>query len=474
MALITEELEAEAGEPRDHRGAMHPVPLDSSGEALLNQQARALAGAIQHARRLGVVVEAFGPPVIHDHREVKIVAANRMRAHRITLLPDARFHAFARVDYVDGFRRQAQRRATGGTCKTFLKAGGDGVDCPGIHLERISGKGCRDIRVEEHVVRGADRTEILERLQHRRRRVTLDDREKFRPVLDDRRLDLLGTENGAPLRLDGANIRPAPLCDLGEQVPEPAEDRHQHNVARLDQRNECRLDSGPRGAVNQQSLFIRGREHLAVEGHRLGHVRGHRRVVLADQLGRHRAQHPRVGIDRAGAHQEPGGRMNRLAVHAQLLGSVTQESLRVAGFGAVSNTGSTSARGASPTAMEEKPAHGSKTLLPPMQIDENVTRRMPARREPGQHGSPTAMEEKPAHGSKTPLPPMQIDENVTQRMAARREPGSPQARREPSGGDGGGSACCEGDGRVDECQVASAGADEAQSHGSGIRAHEGR
>ena len=53
------------------------------------------------------------------------------------------------------------------------------------------------------------------------------------------------------------------------------------------------------------------REDLAVQRHRLVHVPGHHRVVLADQRRGQGAQHARVGVDRPGTHEQAGGRVHR-------------------------------------------------------------------------------------------------------------------------------------------------------------------
>lgn len=102
----------------------------------------------------------------------------------------------------------------------------------------------------------------------------------------------------------------AALGDLAQQMTEAAEDRHQHTLPWLDQRDQHRLDTGTRGAIDQQGGIIGGLEDAAIELHRLVHVVRHRRVVLADQGSGKRSQYTRVRIDRTGAHQQALGRMN--------------------------------------------------------------------------------------------------------------------------------------------------------------------
>ena len=114
----------------------------------------------------------------------------------------------------------------------------------------------RGVAVEQHVVAPADLAEVVQRLAHRGRRVALHDREQLRPHPSYGVLDLLGREHLAPRHLDGVHLGAAALGDLGEQVPEPAEDRHQHPVAGLEQRHQRRLDAGARGAVDEQRLLV--------------------------------------------------------------------------------------------------------------------------------------------------------------------------------------------------------------------------
>lgn len=96
-----------------------------------------------------------------------------------------------------------------------------------------------------------------------------------------------------------------PAQDFGEQQAEAPEVDDQHAVARGDQRDQGSLDTGARSAIDQKRPAILGAEQRPVQRHHLVHVGGHFRVELAEQIGRHRAQHARMRIDRARTHQQP-------------------------------------------------------------------------------------------------------------------------------------------------------------------------
>src|ERR1041384_1819985 len=75
--------------------------------------------------------------------------------------------------------------------------------------------------------------------------------------------------------------------------------------ARSDQGGGARLDGGARGAVDEQRPAVLGLEHAAIELRNLLHVLAKLRVELPEELGAHRAQHARIGVDRPGTHQQP-------------------------------------------------------------------------------------------------------------------------------------------------------------------------
>ena len=97
--------------------------------------------------------------------------------------------------------------------------------------------------------------------------------------------------------------------DLAQEMAEATEHGDQHPVARRDQRDQNRLDSGPRGAVDQERPAIGGLEQPPQERHGFVHVGGEGRVELAQQRHGHGAQHAGIGVDRPRAQQKPGWRI---------------------------------------------------------------------------------------------------------------------------------------------------------------------
>ena len=125
----------------------------------------------------------------------------------------------------------------------------------------------------------------------------------------DRVLDRLGREHRAPFRLDGSHLAARAFGDLAQEMAEATEHGDQHPVARRDQRDQDRLDPGPRGAVDQERPVIGGLKQPPQERHGFVHVGGEGRVELAQQRHGHGAQHAGIGVDRPRAQQKPGWRI---------------------------------------------------------------------------------------------------------------------------------------------------------------------
>ena len=124
------------------------------------------------------------------------------------------------------------------------------------------------------------------------------------------RLDhLIRREHRAPLGFDRVDVGANPSANLGQQMTEAAEDRHQDLVARNDERGQARLDAGPRCPVDKERPIVLGAEDLAVERHDLIHVFGELRVELTQHGRRHGPQHARIHVDRPRPHEQPGLRV---------------------------------------------------------------------------------------------------------------------------------------------------------------------
>ena len=187
-----------------------------------------------------------------------------------------------------------------------MQACGHGVQLPGVGLEIHAAERRSCVDIGERIVFAAQGADFREGLGHGGRRVALAQRNELRADLLDRGLDLFGSEDRSPLRFEGRDLRATTGGDLDQQVAEAAEDRHEDLVAGLDQRHQRGFDCGTGGAIDQHGPAVLRLEHAAVERRSLGHEVAELRVELAEELGRHSPQHARVGVDRAGPHQQPG------------------------------------------------------------------------------------------------------------------------------------------------------------------------
>ncbi len=177
----------------------------------------------------------------------------------------------------------------------------------------------------EGAVAPAQRTDLGQRLEHRRRGVPLAHGQQMRRELLQRRLDLLRSEHFAPRLLDHLHLTAAAACDLHHQLAEAPEAGDENPLSGFHQRRHDGFDGGARRAVDQQRPFVRRAEHLPVERHGFAHVGAELRIELTQKPGRHGTQHPRVGIDRSRPHQQPRRRVEvveELGFHAGGRGAV--------------------------------------------------------------------------------------------------------------------------------------------------------
>ena len=223
---------------------------------------------------------------------------------------NAFLNAFAAADRLLHARAQGDRRGARRAAEALLHPGRDGVQPPGVGLQRVAAERRGGVGVKQHVVAAADSAKLREWLQHGGGGVALYGEQQARTNTLNRILHLVRGEHLAPRHLDGMYLRPTAAGNFAQQVTKAAKDRNQHFIPRANGGNQYRFNPRPGGTVDQHRPAIFSAEYAAIERHHLVHVVGHGRIVLADQLARHGAQHARVGVDRARSHQQALGRID--------------------------------------------------------------------------------------------------------------------------------------------------------------------
>ena len=223
---------------------------------------------------------------------------------------NARLNALAATDRLLHPRTQGDWRSTRWPAETLLHPGRDGIQPPGVGLQRVAAERRGGVGVKQHVVAAADSAKLRERLQHGGGGVALYGEQQARTNTLNCILHLVRGEHLAPRHLDGMHLRPTAAGNFAQQVTKAAKDRNQHFIPRTNGGNQYRFNPRPGGTVDQHRPAIFSAEYAAIERHHLVHVVGHGRIVLANQLARHSAQHARVGVDRPRPHQQTLRRVN--------------------------------------------------------------------------------------------------------------------------------------------------------------------
>lgn len=332
---------------------MQPMAGEALLEPFLQHDPHALAQRVQHRRHFGMMVEPRRAPVILQLAEVEVVAADDAAAELARgrrLQPRRGGCEGGRTQTADGgqggkaCRRSCWRGGTGSgraVCRrlgrrlqpaldalaaeqlrlgalvvgdrghagrhrqAFLRAADDGVQAPGVGLDRHAAERGDRVDGDQDAALAAGFADGLERLHAAGRRLAVHDRHQIRTAGVDRLDHLLRLEYLAPGLFDRIDLRPEPLRQLGEQIAEAPEDRHEHAVARLDQPGQHRLQAGARRAVDRIRPAIVRAEQLPQHLHRLVHDGGELRIELPQNRMAHRPQHARVGFHRPRRHDRP-------------------------------------------------------------------------------------------------------------------------------------------------------------------------
>ena len=149
------------------RIAVQPVAGDAVIQPLLQDQPRAFASAKQRGSCFGVVVQPLRPPVVHHHAEIEVVGVDHLLvAVAVGVGANALLHALAATDCLFHPRAQGDRRRAGRAAEALLHPGRDGIQPPGVGLQRVTAERRGGIGVKQHVVAAADSAKLGERLQH--------------------------------------------------------------------------------------------------------------------------------------------------------------------------------------------------------------------------------------------------------------------------------------------------------------------
>jgi hypothetical protein len=236
VALVAEELEPHRLEAHGQRPGRPRMAGERLLEPFAEQDARAFACGVEHGGRFSVVVKRLVGPVVHDHREVEIVAADdRPVAVFLALLLESLLDVPPAHDHLFRPLVQGQRRTAGGAAQAFLQAGAHHVELPRVGGDPHPAERRGRVDIEQRVVGAAELAELGERLRHGRRGVAVRDRNNFWIVFFDCSFELLWTKDRAPLSFKGNDLGAEALRDLDLKVAEAAEHRNQHAIARLDQ-----------------------------------------------------------------------------------------------------------------------------------------------------------------------------------------------------------------------------------------------
>ena len=224
---------------------MQPVSGDGPVNAFLAEYAGAFAGTVKGSGSLGVVIEAFGAPVIHEHADIEIVGTDDgIRTRDVMGIAYAFLHMLASAAGVHEGGAQGHGRGAGRAGHAFLKTGCHGVEPPFVGFQGISAKGGRGIRVEKHAVAVADFAQAFQRLGNGGGSITVHGEEHARPDFSDGFFHFFRCENLTPGLFDDVKFGSAAACDFAEEQAETAGYCDQNGIPGAYGRDEDGFDAG--------------------------------------------------------------------------------------------------------------------------------------------------------------------------------------------------------------------------------------
>ena len=293
VGRVDEEREAHGVDPGPERLVVQRVPPVAVLQALLVDEDEGFPQRVEQAHGRGVVIDPVAVPVRVDQGEVQVPAVDR-RLARVYDLQRA---------VIEREGRQARRGA-----QAFLAAGIADVDPPFVDFDGRSAQGRHGVDQDEGAVLVDDGDDLLEGLQHARRRFRVYQAHELRPAAGKGLSHLSRRKGPARFAFEPDQLAPVALDHLGHAVAEHAAHADEDLVSRFDEIADTGLHAGGTRGGDRQGQVVPGLEHVAEQ--RLGIV--HDPDEIGVQVPRQRSAHglvdPRMHVARAGSHEDaPAG-----------------------------------------------------------------------------------------------------------------------------------------------------------------------
>ena len=265
------------------------MALEAGLQPLYQAGAQGLTKAENHRGRRRVVIEAIGAPVALELDEVEVVAAD--------LRPAASEHRFGPGIVGDGSE-------PGGTGEAFLRPRHDDVGIPAVRGHLAAAQRDHGVGHEERVVGMGQARQLLERLEHARRGLAVNDGDHPCGTDLERLRNRLRLDHAPPLGANRHHGGAAALGDLDHQEAEAAALRDDHAVPGLEQGDNRRLEPRAARAGHGKGALVVRLEDGAQELHDLVHHRGELGIELAEKGRGHGAEHAGIRHGGTGSQQD--------------------------------------------------------------------------------------------------------------------------------------------------------------------------
>src|SRR5437588_1865817 len=262
--------------------------------AFLGHQPQGFPQRVGHARRQRVVIQPLRAPVALQLAQVEVVGG-----HGGAASGDRPLHPVV----------VRNRRHAGRASQALLRAGGAEVDPPVVDAHRHAAQRHDGIDDQKRVMRAADPSDVLERLQHPGRGLAVDDRHDLGGFALEGVADGAGVDDAPPLGRHLSDARAVPSGEVDEEIPEPAAVGDEDAVAGFDQRGDRRFHAGASGPRDGEGPGVGSLKRFPAQGRDLLHDRGEGGVELAQHGSGEGAQDPGIRVGGPGAAEQPGRRI---------------------------------------------------------------------------------------------------------------------------------------------------------------------